>query len=286
MHFIDSQKELDKTIQLLAEQSVLYMDTEFYRRDTYYAKLCLIQISTLREQYVIDTLANLDLQGYVELMTNRKIIKVFHSVDQDAIIFYHMFGKLPRSIFDTQIAATVSGFGKGVGYSNLCKNLLDIEVDKSNQVADWQKRPLSPSLLDYAVTDVIYLIPLYDKLKTVLRQRNLWQIYKQQMTKAISEDTIAFSPHRILNRMRVADLNAKQRNILLELISFREDCAKQLNLPRNHFIHDQELIKMAVMLPRNAEQLARFELSRKYLLNNSYGEKLLALCIGLGEHET
>lgn len=285
MEFIDKQNELDKIMDILSAESVLFVDTEFYRRETYYAKLCLIQISTLKQQYVIDPLANLKLTGFKDLMQNRKVIKVFHSADQDILIFYQMFGVVPKSIFDTQVAAAVCGLGKGIGYQRLCRMLLDIDVDKSMQKSDWQQRPLSKELIEYAITDIIYLIPLYDKLKNILRQRNLWQIYKQQISKILSEDTISFSPERIASRLRTSDLTDLQTYNLIELIAFREQCVKELNIPRNHFIEDKKLIEIACKLPKNSAELANFNLRKNLLNRNNYNEKLLSLCLGLQENQ-
>lgn len=283
MQLIDSQKQFDEIIEIFTNEPVLFIDTEFHRRDTYYAKLCLIQISTLREQFIIDTLCDIDISGFANILTNRKIVKVIHSADQDLLIFYHHWKIIPKNIFDTQIAASVCGLGKSISYQNLCMNLLDIEIDKSLQRSNWQQRPLSKEALEYAVEDVIHLVPLYDKLKNVLRSRNLWQTYKQQINKVTSIESIEFSPRKILSRMKSNDLNNKKKGILLELISFREDCARKLNIPRNFFLTDKELIKLSTKLPITASDLKGVCIGNKHLYKHNFNEKLLSLCAGLRE---
>lgn len=285
MQLIDSQKKFNEVIKIFANESALFIDTEFHRRDTYYAKLCLIQVSTLREQYIIDTLCGIDISGFVDILTNRKIIKVIHSADQDLIIFYHMFGIIPKNIFDTQIAASVCGLGKAASYQTLCMQLLDVEIDKSMQTSNWQSRPLSKESLEYAVTDVMHLVPLYDKLKNVLRQRNLWQIYKQQISKLTSEESFEFSPQKVMNRMKINDLTNRQKRSLLELISFRESCAQELNIPRSFFLADKDLIKIACRLPITSAELGSIGINRKYLYKNNFNERLLSLCAGLREFQ-
>lgn len=283
MQLIDSQEQFDKIIEIFADETVLFIDTEFHRRDTYYAKLCLIQVSTLREQYVIDTLSGIDISSFAKILSNRKIVKVIHSADQDILIFYHMFGILPKNIFDTQIAASVCGLGKAASYQKLCMQLLDIEIDKSMQRSNWQQRPLSQKSIEYAVADVMYLIPLYEKLRGVLRNRNLWQMYKQQIAKAISVDAVEFSPYKILARLKTNEINNKQKNSLIELITFREDCARKLDIPRNFFLTDKDLIKLSSKLPITSSELNCVDLNRKYLYKYNFNEKLLSLCAGLRE---
>ncbi len=283
MLLIRNQEEFNALIKKLALQTILFMDTEFYRRTTYYANLCLIQIATKQEQFIIDTLENIDIKPLSDILSDKKIIKVFHSCDQDIQILYEYLGIMPRNIFDTQIAASVCGFGSSLSYQNLCYRLLDVNLDKAMQNTNWQKRPLSDQALEYAASDVIYLVQLHDKLSGIMKSRGLWKNYKDQISNVICKDRIIVSPERIMDRIKDPDISSKQEDHMIDLISFRESCVKELNIPRKFFLTDKELIKIAKRLPRSTKELRDMDLNMQYLGKKDYDKKLINICLGLRE---
>ena len=134
MRIISDQKEFEVLCGELAHEPILFMDTEFCRRRTYYAKLSLVQIATKEQKVIVDALAIQDISPLKTLLINEKICKVFHAPDQDFDIFLHLFGRLPSNVFDTQIAAGVIGFDEVMGYGRLCKAMLNINLDKTIEI--------------------------------------------------------------------------------------------------------------------------------------------------------
>ena len=93
---------------------------------------------------MIDTVVEtLDLEPLAALLDDPAVIKVFHAARQDLEIFLYRFGRLPASLFDTQVAAMVAGFGDQVGYDSLVASLTGGEIDKAHRFSDWSARPLS-----------------------------------------------------------------------------------------------------------------------------------------------
>src|SRR3954454_24993916 len=87
------------------------VDTEFIRDNSYWPQLCVVQIAGPDESALIEPLApGLDLRPIFELLDNRDVLKVFHAARQDVEIFFHLTGRVPQPIFDTQVAAMVCGF--------------------------------------------------------------------------------------------------------------------------------------------------------------------------------
>ena len=84
-----------------------------------------------------------DLSPLLDILFDEGVTKVMHSGRQDLEIFYHLAGKLPSPVFDTQIAALMLGYPEQVGYASLVKDELGIELDKLHTRADWSLRPLS-----------------------------------------------------------------------------------------------------------------------------------------------
>lgn len=284
MYLITSQEDFNKLIFSLAKENVLYMDTEFYRRDTYFAKLCLVQIATNDgKHYVIDTLAELDFKALGGLLNNPDIVKVLHSAEQDIQIFYQLFGEVPANLFDTQVAANVCNMGKAVGYGKLCKDLLDENVDKSLQSANWRKRPLSLDLLEYAVMDVKYLPQIYQRLKGQIDALGLGVDFRKKMQRVSSKETYIANPERIYSRMRITDLKGKQYDNMIALIAFREDAAQKLDVPRGHFLTDIDLLKLSERPPASNEEFEKCGVYSITLQKRGYKAKLLELCAGLRE---
>ena len=203
MQIIDNQEKFNNICKKLASEPVIFMDTEFHRRITYYAKLSVVQIASKEDKVIIDILAVTDLTALKELLLNQEVLKVFHAPLQDFEIFLNIFGKLPNNIFDTQIAAGVIGLDDVMGYSRLCQAMLNINLDKTMQKANWLERPLSKKLLDYAIKDVEYLIPLYRDLSRTISERNLWDTYKTRSQKLLDVNSYKQTPERIMKKMRL-----------------------------------------------------------------------------------
>ena len=120
MNLIAETGALAAFCQRQREAEFVAVDTEFMRDKTYWPQLCLVQVAGPEEAAAIDALApGIDLAPLLALMADPKVLKVFHAARQDLEIFFHMTGKIPAPLFDTQVAAMVCGFGDAVSYENL-----------------------------------------------------------------------------------------------------------------------------------------------------------------------
>src|SRR6188768_3002950 len=164
MELITSTDELAAFCGRAAGFDFVTVDTEFLRETTYWPKLCLLQAATADEAVLIDPLTDgLSLVPFFALLANDKVTKVFHAARQDIEIFVKLTGKVPVNIFDTQIAASVCGFGDSVSYDNLVRSVTGVELDKSSRFTDWSARPLSEKQRLYALADVTHLRDIYVK---------------------------------------------------------------------------------------------------------------------------
>ena len=120
MTLITQTADLAAFCQRQAGAEFVAVDTEFMRDKTYWPQLCLVQVAGPDEAAAIDTLApGIDLTPLYDLLTDPKIMKVFHAARQDMEVFYHLTDRLPTPIVDTQVAAMVCGFGDSVSYETL-----------------------------------------------------------------------------------------------------------------------------------------------------------------------
>ena len=117
MVLIKDSKKLKDLCKLIAKDKFITVDTEFIRDRYYYPKLCLMQIASQEYCFAIDTLEkDIDISPILKIFNNKKIVKVFHACRQDIEIILNLNGKMPRPIFDTQVAAMVCGFGATSSY--------------------------------------------------------------------------------------------------------------------------------------------------------------------------
>ena len=158
------------------------VDTEFLRETTYWPKLCLLQAATPDEAILVDPLADgLSLQPFFELLANKRVVKVFHAARQDIEIFVKLSGVVPENIFDTQIAASVCGFGDSVSYDNLVRSVTGVELDKSSRFTDWSHRPLTEKQRLYALADVTHLRDIYLKLRQQVTDTHRWDWVEDEL---------------------------------------------------------------------------------------------------------
>src|SRR5437588_12707078 len=97
MQPITTTPELAQACARLAEHSFVTIDTEFLRESTYYPVLCVAQMASTDEAFVVDCLAKgLELQPFYDLMANEAVLKVFHAARQAIEIVWPRANLIPR----------------------------------------------------------------------------------------------------------------------------------------------------------------------------------------------
>ena len=255
---ITDNKELAALCKELSEKPFITMDTEFMRENSYYAKLCLVQIGTETDGYLIDPLApEINLQPLMELMTNPNVTKVFHSSRQDLEIIWNLGKVIPFPLFDTQVAAMVCGFGEAVSYEQLAQELAKAKIDKSSRFSDWARRPLTQAQLFYALSDVTHLVKVYLALKNKLEKNGRTSWVSEEMAILTSPSTYEVKPEDAWKRLSKRVRKPKEIAILKEIAAWREQEAQQRDIPRGRVLKDDALIDIAVSAPLTIEELAR-----------------------------
>lgn len=279
---INNQIELDSLCKKLQENRSLAIDTEFVRRSTYYPKIGIIQICTENgEMYILDAL-NTDISAFNDLLQNEKILKILHSPAQDFEIFYLHFKSLPVNIFDTQTAAKFCGFRSASSYSELCKAICDIDIDKTHQQSDWLQRPLTDLMLEYAKTDVQHLHAIYYKLSQEIKD---YSEYENEIKKLLNPSNYKPDYENAWKKVksRINLNNKKLNNRIRHIAAFREEMASILDIPRAHFISDESIVYLCKTLPTRHSELKFLKAKTNWINHPKYQEKLLNLCQSLKE---
>ncbi|MEJ2116166.1 MAG: ribonuclease D, partial [Gammaproteobacteria bacterium] len=225
----------------------LALDTEFIREKTYYPNLCLVQIASAREIVCVDTIAINELSPLKELLYQPSITKIFHSASQDLEIFVNLYNAVPTPMFDTQIAASLLGYGEQVSYAHLVNEICGVELDKSLSRTNWENRPLSEKEIRYAVDDVKYLAKVYLHLKDKLseNERSHWAEFECNTLSALEKYKV--DPEKIWKTVKGAGrLEPQQLNVLKQLAQWREYQAIAENKPRRWILSDKALRNLAI----------------------------------------
>lgn len=174
--FIDSESELFDVAERLKKASEIAVDLENHSVRSFQGFTCLIQISTRREDYVIDALA---LRQYIHralapLFADDETVKVMHGADKDVQWLERDFGIYVVNMFDTGQAARVLKFPSAALSYLLARFCSAANTDKKKfQLADWRKRPLPEDMYKYARSDTHYLLYICDRLKLELAKKQL-----------------------------------------------------------------------------------------------------------------
>ncbi|HRK31601.1 MAG TPA: ribonuclease D, partial [Tepidisphaeraceae bacterium] len=147
-------------------------DTEFIGEMTYHPQLCLVQVATTTDIFLIDPLSDVALEPFWELLADPAIEKLVHAGEQDIEPVFRNIGRQAANVFDTQVAAGFCGMAYPVALSKLVLELLSIKLSKGHTFTDWQRRPLSPSQLRYAADDVRFLPAMAAQLKAQIDALN------------------------------------------------------------------------------------------------------------------
>jgi len=258
MAVIADSTSLTKFCDRLIKSSYITVDTEFMRDQTYWPRLCLVQIANEHEAAAIDTLAKgIDITPLLNLFTNPRILKIFHAARQDLEIFYRLMGRLPSPIFDTQIAAMVCGFGDSAGYDTLVRKLTDETIDKSSRFTDWALRPLSQRQINYALGDVTHLRQVYIKLNEMLGQNNRHNWMDEELSILRDTKNYTFAPEDAWRRIKYRAPKPRFLAILKEVAAWREIEAQNKDIPRNRIVRDESLIEISHHAPKTINDLSR-----------------------------
>ncbi|CDP52609.1 Ribonuclease D [Devosia sp. DBB001] len=274
MDLITSTAVLAEFSAKAAGYDFVTVDTEFLRETTYWPKLCLIQAATDDDAVLIDPLApDLDLTPFLTLMNNPEVVKVFHAARQDIEIFVKLTGQVPQNIFDTQVAASVCGFGDSVSYDNLVRSITNVDLDKSSRFTDWSARPLSEKQKLYALADVTHLRDIYKALRTQIIDTGRGAWVEDEMSVLKSIDTYVIQPDVAWERLKLKINRPRDLAALKVLAAWREKRAQDSDQPRSRILKDDALYELAQQRPLTPEDFEKLRaVPRGFGRSNAAGE--------------
>ena len=282
MRIVDSTADLEALAGELSEAPYLALDTEFMRDQTYWPKLCLIQIAAPGVEAIVDPLADgVDLAPFYALLKRPHIVKVLHAARQDIEIFCQQGNVIPDPLFDTQIAAMVCGFGEAASYETLARKIAHVEIDKSARYSDWSHRPLNKRQLEYALADVTHLCTIYESLSKSLARTGRASWVAEEIAALRDPALYNLNPEDAWKRLKPRTSNKRFLAMLATLAAWREREAQTRDIPRGRVLKDEALTEIAAHPPETAEALERIRAIPKGFGASRMGKGLLeAIALG------
>lgn len=271
-------------------EAYLALDTEFVWNKTYYARLGLIQaaypknknilnyslpelipcgkVSDSQELLLIDP-----FEAYVDSLAsaleNSSIVKILHASIQDLQHLHIWSGALPKNIFDTSMAAAYCGLGAGISLQKLFKEILGVELPKTETQSDWCRRPLTHEQLEYAIDDVVLLPAAAEKLCELCKQMGTYEFLCEDLSlldapelyeeHPIEQTWKKFSPGPRLLK------NKKATARYCALVAWREELARRYDVPRVRIAENKAVHEMSLHLPSTIEAAYAAGIKRNYI---------------------
>lgn len=275
---IDSSPALDAAIERLTRADRIAVDTESNSLHAYRGTTCLIQLSTLAEDLLIDPLVIADLSPLGAVLAEPRIEKVFHAAEYDLICLKRDFDFDVVNIFDTMAAARVCGIQR-IGLGNMLEDLLGVRHSKKHQKFDWAQRPLPETALRYAQVDTHYLLPLRAALHEQLRAAGRLEEAREYIADVTRFELKSqeFDPDGYWTLLRPNALSRAQIGILRELYILRDELAQAYDHPPQRLISNKALLQIVNLQPRSVKQLYDIRGLPAWLLRQSGDEIIQAV---------
>ncbi|WP_416897875.1 MAG: ribonuclease D [Minwuia sp.] len=279
MQIITTTETLGEYVASLKGQPFVAVDTEFLRENTYWPKLCLVQLAGPEDEgAIVDPLAKgIDLAPLYGLLYDPEIVKVFHAARQDIEIFVHEGGEVPLPLFDTQVAAMVMGFGEQIAYDALVRKLAGEHIDKTSRFTDWSRRPLSDKQLSYALSDVTHLRTVYAKMLDELEATGRADWVGGEMDVLAQRETYIVEPEDAWKRLKTRTNKPRFLAMVQALAAWREREAQNRDLPRNRVVRDEALMEMAADPPGSKDHLAKVRGFNRKMADGPFGDAILEI---------
>jgi ribonuclease D len=253
---ITDTDSLAQACEAMKGEPVLGIDTESDSMYSYQEKVCLIQISDRKQDYIIDPLAVKDLSPFLELLSDPDVIKIFHGADYDIVSLKRDYNCQIPNIFDTMVTSQILGLPK-VGLADLVNRYFDVKLDKKYQRYNWAKRPLLQEHFDYARGDSHFLLPLREILLHKLNETDRTNIALEEFDRLSlrSWKEKPFEPNDFVRMKHISDLDETGLRVLRALFTYRDSQAKGMNRPPYKVIPNQVLLLLARKRPQTLDEL-------------------------------
>ena len=253
VRWIDSDAALTSVVKTLCSEEQYGLDTEFVAERTYYPRLCLVQLAWPGGIALVDPLA-CDIAMLAELLETSATM-ITHAGSADLPIIERACGTRPKALFDTQLAAGFVGLGQP-SLVSLVGALLDVRLDKGDQLTDWARRPLSESARRYAAGDVAHLLALTAALRERLQKRGREAWALAECSVLLANQPRDPDPDLAWWRIKGSrSLRGEQACIAQSVVAWRERRAREQDVPARFVLSELALTALVQRPPKSADDI-------------------------------
>jgi ribonuclease D len=259
-----------RMLKSLAPAHRLAIDIEADSLYHYFEKVCLIQISTDTETFVLDPLEIQQIAELAPIIADPSVEKVFHAASYDVHCLRRDYGFVFKNIFDTHVAAQLLGY-EFLGLGVLMEQILGIYHSKRRQRDDWSHRPLASEQLEYAAMDTHHLLRLRDALESELREKGRleWALEEFETAAAIERPEKEFDSEGFRRIKGSRELTLQDQVVLRALFLLRDKIARKLDVPPFKVLNNSILIELVRRPPASPREMfdrpgISYRVSRRY----------------------
>jgi ribonuclease D len=258
-HFVANEADFLKSCEKIAKSSVFGFDTEFVSEESFRPELCLVQVATPEDLFVIDAIAIGSLGAFWDLVTDGKRNVIVHAGREEIRICQHLSGKAPARLFDIQVAAGLIGVGYPAGYGTLVQTFAGTRLSKQETLTDWRIRPLTADQITYAFDDVRYLLQCHEKISARLLELDRIDWAEEEFADLQARSNLDEPIGERWRKVKgTGGFDRKRLAMVREIVAWREEFAAKRNRPPRAILRDDLIADIVKRNPQKAQDILAF----------------------------
>lgn len=252
---IGSQSRFDDLCEEIAEAGIVAFDTEFVSESYYRPKLCLVQLATPNGAYLVDPLAVPDLSAWWALMADDQTTIVVHGGREEIRFCQRYAQAMPRRLIDVQVAEGLLSRGYPLAYKNIVSKVMGKAVGSHETRSDWERRPLAPKQLEYAVEDVEFLLEIWKRQERALQKlgRIDWAFAEfDRLIQTVQQEQDREGWRRLSGFQR---FSPKEQIVARALYEWRDRTAELHDRPARVLFRDDMLLELIKRQPKSVHEM-------------------------------
>ncbi|MEY3027810.1 MAG: hypothetical protein RLZZ238_2707 [Planctomycetota bacterium] len=247
--------ELEEVLAHVRAKGVFAYDTEFIGEESYWPRICLVQLATTERVVLVDAFALTDLAPVFDLVADPQLLTIVHAGTQDLEPVRRILGREPANTLDVQVAAAFAEMPWPAGLEKLVERFAGHKISKGHTFTNWDARPLTPSQLRYAADDVRYLPLVWERLRCELESRGSLAWALRECEQSVKIPARFDEESQMRRTLKTWPMKPAQIPTLRLLTRVRDEVARTEDLPHRVVMPDESLAEIVRQRPVSAQQL-------------------------------
>jgi ribonuclease D len=253
---VTTVEALDEALAHVRSKGVFAYDTEFIGEESYWPRICVVQIATTERVILVDAFAVTDLKPIFELVADPTLLTLVHAGTQDLEPVRRTLGREPANTLDVQVAAAFAEMPWPAGLEKLVERFAGHKLSKGHTFTNWDARPLSASQLRYAADDVRYLPLVWERLRCELEARGSLGWALRECEQSVKIPARFDEESQVRRTLKSWPMKPAQIPVLRMMTRLRDEIARKEDLPHRVVMPDETLADIVKQRPVSAQQLS------------------------------